>query len=357
MKTYIIAEAGVNHNGSLDMAMKLVDVATQAGADAVKFQIFKTENLVTKSAKQASYQIENYGDTNSQFNMLKKLELSYDDFIEIKRYCEYVGIEFLATPFDFESADFLIDELNISEVKVSSGDLTNIPFLHYLATKGKPIILSTGMSNETEIHDALKFMAFGFLYPNEVVDVNEVEKCYVSKEAKQMLSEKVKILHCTTQYPSPVKTINLNAMKTIKDTFGIEIGLSDHSEGIHISVAAVALGATVIEKHFTLDKTLEGPDHLASLAPNELEQLVKHIRDIEVALGDGNKLPHKEELQNADVVRKSLVAKRKIQAGELFSHNNLTIKRPGSGISPLSYWSYIGKRAINNYEEDQLINE
>lgn len=357
MKTYIIAEAGVNHNGSLRMAKDLVNVAKETGADAVKFQTFKAENLVTKKAQQANYQVENIGEATSQFAMLKKLELTYDEFTELQLYCETKKIEFLSTPFDFESADFLLDKLTISKVKIPSGELTNAPFIHYIATKGKPIILSTGMATNEEIHEALAFIAYGLAKPQEKVLLEQVYAFYKTVEAKKVLKEYVTLLHCTTEYPTPIESINLKAMNEMESNFYLPIGLSDHSEGINIPIAAVGMGAKVIEKHFTLDKTLEGPDHIASLNPDELKEMIKGIRDIELALGDGIKKPTAIEMQNRIPARKSLVAKTPIKAGELFTTENLTIKRPGGGIEPSKYWSIIGETASISYDEDALIDE
>lgn len=356
-KTYIIAEAGVNHNGSLEMAKELVMVAKKAGADAVKFQTFKAENLVTKKAQQAAYQVENLGEASSQFTMLKKLELTYEEFIELQSFCELEQIEFLSTPFDFESVDFLLDKIAIATAKIPSGELTNAPFIHYIATKQRPIILSTGMATIEEIHEALAFISYGLAKSNEPVTIERVNQFYVTEEAKAVLKKYVTLLHCTTQYPAPMDSINLKAMIEMGRIFQLPIGLSDHSEGINIPLVAVGMGATVIEKHFTLDKTLEGPDHLASLNPDELMAMIKGIREVEQALGDGIKKPTSIELQNRIPARKSLVAKKNIQAGEVLSISNLTVKRPGDGLQPSNYWSLIGKMASKSYEEDELIDE
>lgn len=357
MKTYIIAEAGVNHNGSLEMAKELVKVAKNAGADAVKFQTFKAENLVTKQAKQADYQVENLGKSTSQFEMLKKLELSYDEFEELQSFCRAENISFLSTPFDFDSADFLIDKLGMDVIKIPSGELTNAPFIHHLATKRKSIILSTGMSTIEEIHEALAFIAYGLAHPLEHVNLKEVEKYYNTEGAKIILQEYVKLLHCTTQYPTPITSVNLNAMNEMRSEFELPIGFSDHSEGIHMPIAAVSMGADVIEKHFTLDKKLEGPDHVASLNPDELKEMINKIKDVEKALGSGKKNPTEIELLNRIPVRKSLVAKVPIKEGETFTLKNLTIKRPGSGVNPKEFWTYIGKKASRDYSEDDLIKE
>lgn len=354
MKTYIIAEAGVNHNGSFEMAKQLVDVAKEAGADAVKFQTFKAENLVTKEAKQAEYQVENLKESTSQFEMLKKLELTFEEFTALQKYCEDKGIEFLSTPFDYESVDFLFDELQIKTAKIPSGELTNSPFIYEIAKKKKSIILSTGMATLEDIHEALSYIAFGLA---DKMDMDYVNEFYSTTEAKQLLQQYVTILHCTTEYPAPFNTINLNAITTLQQEFNVQVGLSDHSSGVAVSTAAVALGASVIEKHFTLDKTLEGPDHVASLEPDELKQMIVQIRQVEEALGNGFKQPSEVELKNRIPARKSLVAGKAIKRGDIFTAENLIVKRPGSGIAPLLYWTYLGKPSQKSYEEDTLIDE
>lgn len=356
-KTFIIAEAGVNHNGSFFLAKQLVDVAKQAGVDAVKFQTFKVENLVTKSAQQADYQVENIGETTSQYQMLKDLELSFEEFKDLKQYCDEKKIHFLSTPFDFESVDFLVDELNMDIVKIPSGELTNLPFLHYIATKQKKMIISTGMATIEEIHEALSFIAYGLGLPNEDVIYENVQAYYKKESTKQLLEKYVTILHCTTEYPAPFDSINLLAMHDIANKTGLEIGFSDHSQGIAVPIAAVAQGATIIEKHFTLDKTMPGPDHIASLNPNELTEMTLAIRQIEKALGNGQKAPAAVELKNKAVARKSLVALKPIKAGEKFTKENLGVKRPGSGIHPNLYWAYLNQKAKNCYGEDELIHE
>ncbi len=355
--TYIIAEAGVNHNGSLEMAKELVDVAKWAGADAVKFQTFKAENLVTRSAKQAEYQVHNLGESTSQFDMLKKLELSFEEFTELKNYCAATHIEFLSTPFDVESADFLLDEVGMSTVKIPSGELTNSPFIHYIATKRKPIILSTGMATMDDIHDALSFIAYGLAYPEQLVDLDQVQTFYQSSEAKLLLTDYVTVLHCTTEYPAPFETINLSAVNEMKKELQLPIGFSDHSEGIAVPIAAVALGSVIIEKHFTLDRNLPGPDHLASLEPKELKEMVTGIRAIEQSLGTGEKIPTSIELENRQAARKSIVAKVQIVAGDILTESHLAIKRPGTGMPPTAYWSLMGKAAKQSYEVDTLIDE
>lgn len=357
MKTYIIAEAGVNHNGSLDMAKQLVDVAKQTGVDAVKFQTFKAESLVTRTAQQAGYQVNNLGGATSQFEMLKKLELSYEEFVELKQYCDSIQIEFLSTPFDFESVDFLVDDIGMSQIKIPSGELTNSPLIHYIATKRKPMIVSTGMATMDDIHEALSFLAYGLAFPDQLVDLEKVQTYYQTPEAKILLKEFVTVLHCTTEYPAPFDTINLNAMNEMAKELQLPIGFSDHSQGIAVPIAAVALGAVVIEKHFTLDCSLPGPDHLASLEPKELEAMVTGIRAIGQSLGTGNKMPTSIELENRQVARKSIVAKVKIVAGDILTEDHLAIKRPGNGMPPTAYWSLIGKVAKQSYEADTLLDE
>lgn len=356
--TYIIAEAGVNHNGSLSLAKQLIDVAKKAGADAVKFQTFKAENLVTKDAKQANYQVDNMGKASSQYQMLKNLELSFDEFIELKKYCDVQHIEFLSTPFDVESVDFLVDRLNLRQVKIPSGELTNIPFLHYIATKQRKMIVSTGMASMKEIHEALAFIAFGLAFPEEKnIQYQNIMDYYRREEAKTLLKKYVVVLHCTTEYPAPFDSINLNAMHTISKETNLDIGFSDHSKGIIVPVAAVAQGATIIEKHFTIDRNLPGPDHKASLEPDELKDMVAAIRQVELALGNGEKEPMKVEIKNQAVARKSLVALKSIQQGEQFTKENLGVKRPGTGAHPKEYWSYLHKVARKSYSQDELIDE
>ncbi len=353
-KTFIIAEAGVNHNGSLDLAFQLVDAAVESGVDAVKFQTYKTENLVTKNAMQAQYQEKNIGKVSSQFEMLKNLELSYENFKKLKRYCDENNIRFLSTPFDLDSVDFLIKELGINLIKIPSGEITNAPYLYKIASSGVDMIMSTGMATTMEIHHSLAFLAFG-LANNIDLSFNKVTDFYETDEAKELLKEKVRILHCTTEYPTPFEEINLNAMESIKEEFQLDVGLSDHSKGILVPVAAVAKGATIIEKHFTLDKSMVGPDHKASLNPNELMEMVRSIRIIEKALGEKIKGPTQSEIKNKPIARKSIVAARLIKKGEVFSIENLAIKRPGTGVEPYYYWDYIGKIAEKDYEEDEVI--
>ena len=331
MSVYIIAEAGVNHNGKLDLALKLCDAAKEAGVDCVKFQTWKTENIVTQSAAMADYQKENIQtETESQYEMLKRLELSYEHFEYIKQYCEKIGIDFLSTPDEEESLDFLMTRLNLPLVKIGSGEVTNIPYLRKIASYGKPIILSTGMSRLAQVATAYDTLV-------------------------KAGSPSVSLLHCTTNYPCPMDEVNIRAMQTLKEAFKCKVGYSDHTMGIEVPIAAVAMGAEIIEKHFTLDRSMDGPDHKASLEPTELKQMVLSIRNIEKALGDGIKRPNKSEEANAKVVQKSILAKRPIRKGELLSEDNLTTKRAGSGISSV-YWDVvIGTYALFDYKIDEPI--
>ncbi|WP_164668016.1 N-acetylneuraminate synthase [Virgibacillus doumboii] len=355
-KTFIIAEAGVNHNGSLELAYQLVNEAVKSGADAIKFQTFKTENLVTKNAKPSEYQEKNLGNPSTQFNMLKKLELSYEDFRQLKRYCDEKGIIFLSTPFDLESVDFLIQEIGLQLMKIPSGEITNAPYIYRISAQRVKVILSTGMANIEEIHNALAFLSYGYAAKSGI-SYEKAKDYYKTSEAKQLLRDNVSILHCTTEYPASFEEINLNAMNHIKREFQLPFGLSDHSEGILVPIAAVAKGASIIEKHFTIDRTLPGPDHKASLEPNELKEMIQSIRLIEKALGKSEKKPTKNELKNRDTARKSLIAAREIKIGEKFTQENLSIKRPGTGISPHLYWNYLGQTAKKKYKEDEVIQE
>lgn len=331
-KILIIAEAGVNHNGSLDIARKLIDTAAEAGADYVKFQSFKAEKLVTRSAKKAVYQTANLNDgDDSQYAMLKKLELSPSDHIQLISYSAVKNIGFLSTGFDEDSIDYL-EELGVNLFKIPSGEITNKPYLRHVAKKGCPVIISTGMADMDEIKAALTVMTSEGLRPDQLT-----------------------VLHCTTEYPAPFDEVNLRAMETINRECNVAVGYSDHTEGIEISLAAAALGATVIEKHFTLDKQMEGPDHKASLNPAELAAMVTGIRKIEKAMGNGIKQPSPSEIKNKVAARKSLVAARPIKAGEIFSPENITAKRPGTGISPMLWDTVIGGVADRNYDADDLL--
>ena len=329
----IIAEAGVNHNGSVETAKRMIDKAVEAGADVIKFQTFKSEKLVSKSAKQAEYQKRNIAnaENDSQLDMLKKLELTESDHNELMDYCAKKQIRFFSTAFDMESIDYL-HSLHVGLWKIPSGEITNYPYLKKIAQFGEPVILSTGMCEMEDVEAALK-----------VLTDNGLNK------------DKISILHCNTEYPTPFKDVNLLAMNELKDRFGVRVGYSDHTKGIEVPIAAVALGAEIIEKHFTLDRNMEGPDHKASLEPDELKAMVSAIRNIELALGDGHKTVSESERKNIVVARKSIVAAKNIKAGEVFNENNLTVKRPGNGISPMDWEKVIGKTAKKDFVEDQLI--
>ncbi len=327
-RTLIIAEAGVNHNGCFEMAKKLVDVAKECGADIVKFQTAKLDSLVSKSAHMADYQKKNTGVEESQKDMLKRLLLDFDEFVELSKYCKEVGIQFLSTPFDIESIHFLNEMLDIW--KVPSGEITNYPYLVEIGRTKKKVILSTGMADMNEIQEAINVL-------------------------KQNGTEDMTILHCTTEYPAPIKDVNLNVMQTMRETFGYPVGYSDHTQGIEVDLAAVALGATVIEKHFTLDRNLPGPDHKASLEPDELKAMVNGIRKIEQALGSNEKRPTEVEIKNRLVARKSIIARTLIKKGDVLTEDNITTKRPGTGINPMRWNEVLGTKAIRDFKEDELI--
>ena len=331
-KTYIIAEAGVNHNGSLDVAIRMVDAAVEAGADAVKFQTFKAEKVISVNTPKAGYQKETTGSDESQLEMVRKLELDEAAHKKLFRYCKDKGILFLSSPFDLESID-LLNRLDMQIFKIPSGEITNLPYLRKLGALGKELIMSTGMADLSEIEDALDVLT----------------------GAGTKLKD-ITVLHCNTEYPTPFEDVNLRAMLTIKTTFpGVNIGYSDHTLGIEIPIAAVAMGATIIEKHFTLDKNMEGPDHRASLEPNELNSMVTAIRNIEKAMGNGIKKPSPSELKNKPIARKSVVAARNIEKGAEFTEENLTVKRPGTGINPMRWDEVIGRKASRNFNEDEII--
>ncbi|MFD0696247.1 N-acetylneuraminate synthase [Paenibacillus sp. GCM10027628] len=355
-RTFIIAEAGVNHNGSLETAMRLIDTAADAGADAVKFQTFKTEKLVSKHAAKADYQKRLTNEDETQFEMLKKLELNHDDHLRLIRYCETRNIQFLSTPFDSDSVDLLGSTFGLTTLKLSSGDLTNAPLLLQISQMKKKVLLSTGMSHLGEIETALFVLAFGYLrQPTESFNLTEAKKAYGSVAGQQWLKEMVTLLHCTTEYPASFTEVNLKAMEVMRAAFGLGVGYSDHTVGITIPIAASALGAEVIEKHFTLDRNMQGPDHQASIEPKELQEMVKAIRDVDAALGTGIKVATASEIKNIKTSRKSIVAARPIRKGEQFSEINITIKRPGSGKEPIEYWNILGQVADRNYEQDENI--
>jgi len=330
-KVFIIAEAGVNHNGSIELAKKLIDVASEAGADAVKFQTFKAEKLVSKKAIKAEYQKKATDSEESQFDMLKKLELDLDTHIKLIDYCKSKNIIFLSTPFDYDSIS-LLDSLGLEIFKIPSGEITNLPYLREIGRLSKKVILSTGMADIGEIEDALDVLV----------------------EAGTLNSD-ITVLHANTMYPTPMEDVNLRAMVTIGNTFDVAYGYSDHTLGIEVDIAAVAMGASIIEKHFTLDKTMEGPDHKASLEPNELKDMVKAIRNIELALGSSVKKPSKSEKPNIDIARKSIVVKYDIKKGDTLTEKNLTTKRPGTGISPMRWDEVVGSVVSQDYKEDDLI--
>lgn len=354
-KTLIIAEAGVNHNGDVEVAKQLIDKAVDAGVDIVKFQTFKTERLVTKYAKQATYQSKNTGVSESQFAMLKRLELNLEDYQMLKQYSDDRGIEFLSTAFDELSLSMLINDVGLKRLKIPSGELTNLPLILAHARTGLPLILSTGMAQLEEIKLALAIVAFGYTEPFGNPDVDSVCDLLTKPEINALLQEKVAILHCTTEYPTPPEDVNLSAMNVIAEEFGVDVGLSDHSEGILAPVGAVAQGASIIEKHFTLDKTMPGPDHKASLEPQELKDMTDAIRLIERMRGSGEKTPRESESKNIEIARKSLVAASAIKAGERFTEENLTVKRPAGGVAPSQYWHYLGTVADKDYQADDLI--
>ena len=331
MRVMIIAEAGVNHNGSMELAKKMVLSAKEAGADYIKFQTFVPKKLVSRFAQKAEYQKKTTGEEDSQLQMLEKLALTQEDFIELQAYCREVGIGFISTPFDFESIAFL-DKLEMDFWKIPSGEVTNLPYLEKIARTGKKVVMSTGMCEMQEIESA----------------INVLEK----NGAKD-----ITILHCNTEYPTPFCDVNLLAMKEMESILQKPVGYSDHTVGIEVPIAAAALGAIVIEKHFTLDKTMEGPDHAASLEPMELKAMIQAIRNIEKSLGAGVKKRSKSEEKNCAVARKSIVAAKNIQKGEIFTEENLTVKRPGNGISPMKWYEVLGRCAAKDYEIDEMINE
>jgi N,N'-diacetyllegionaminate synthase len=331
MSVLIIAEAGVNHNGDICLARQLVDAAADAGADCVKFQTFVADKLVTTHAKKADYQIQTSGAGESQHAMIRKLELTREMHEVLIGHCKSRGIRFFSTGFDPESIDMLV-ELGLNSFKIPSGEITNLPYLRHVGQYGNPVILSTGMASMDEVEAAL--------------DVLQQEGTPL---------DSITVLHCNTEYPTPIVDVNLRAMLAIRDTFGVQVGYSDHTSGIEVAIAAVALGASVIEKHFTLDRNLPGPDHKASLEPDEFKAMVAAVRNLEKAMGDGIKRPSASELKNIPIVRKSLVATCAIREGEVFSEANLTVKRPGTGLSPMLWDEVLGQKAPRRFEADELI--
>lgn len=356
-QTFIIAEAGVNHNGSSEMARQLVDAAVTAGVDAIKFQTFVSEKLVSSRAQKAEYQKQTSGADETQLDMLRRLELNKEQHMEIHEYCAARGIEFISTPFDLDSARFLTGKLKVRCIKISSGDINNAPLLLECARSGVEMIISTGMSTLGDIETALGVVAFGYSPECTEPSVASFRAAYASDKGQQELASRISLLHCTTEYPAPFSDINLKALDTIKNAFGLPVGYSDHSRGISVPLAAVALGATVIEKHFTLDRSLPGPDHQASLEPDELSAMVKGIREIEAALGNGRKIPAPSELANMTAARRSIITSTAIKKGELFTEGNISIKRPGNGVSPLYYWEMLGKTAGRDYNADEFVDK
>ena len=328
-KILIIAEAGVNYNGSLKLAMRMAEEAKRAGADIVKFQTGIPEKVMSRYAVKADYQLKNTGKNESQLEMIRKLMLKFEDFIPLKRYCEDLGIKFLSTPFDLSSIDFL-EKLGCDLWKIPSGEITNLPYLERIAATKKPIIMSTGMSIIEEIDAALQI-----LHINGACDIT--------------------LLHCTTEYPTPFKDVNLRAMKTLRERFQCDVGYSDHTLGVEVPIAAAVLGAKVIEKHFTLNRNMQGPDHKASLEPEELAKMIQAIRNVEVALGTGIKQPAEAERRNIAAARKSIVALKNIKRGEILSELNITVKRPGTGVSPMKWYDVLGTKAVKDFKEDELI--
>ena len=331
MSVFIIAEAGVNHNGSVDLAKQLIDVASDSGANAVKFQTFKAENLVVKNTQKAEYQKQTTDASESQFHMIKRLELDVETHKELIAYCQEKNIIFLSTPFDHDSID-LLNDLNLQIFKIPSGEITNLPYLRHIGKLNKEVILSTGMSNLQEVEDALTVLISAGTEKNNIT-----------------------VLHANTMYPTPMRDVNLNAMLTIQKELGVAVGYSDHTLGVEVDIAAVAMGASIIEKHFTLDKTMNGPDHKASLEPEELKSMVASIRNIEKAMGNNEKKPSPSESINIEVVRKSIVASQDIKKGEVLTERNITVKRPGDGISPMKWDSVIGSIAVKSYNSDDFI--
>jgi N-acetylneuraminate synthase len=357
-RVLIIAEAGVNHNGSVETAFRLIDVAADAGADAVKFQTFRAEAIISRSAPKAPYQIVNTGNDESQLEMVRQLELSVGDHRALAAHALKRGIEFLSTPGDPGSVRVLTETLRLPRLKIGSGDVTNLPLLVTAARTGAGLILSTGMSSLGEVEDALEALAFGLVSAEDARPTRPaMAAAYGSERGQALLRERVTLLHCTTEYPAPPQDANLRAMQTMRTAFGLPVGYSDHTLGIQVAIAAVALGAVVLEKHFTLDRSMAGPDHVASLEPAELAEMVRAVRQTEQALGTGLKIAAASELKNVAIARKSLTAACAIHKGERFSEQNITTKRPGSGISATRYFAFLDRVASRNYAADDLIDE
>jgi N-acetylneuraminate synthase len=353
----VIAEAGVNHNGSLDRARALVDAAAAAGADAVKFQSFKADLLVSASAPKARYQQQSTPAGESQLEMLRRLELDEAEHLALIEHCDRRGIRFLSSPFDLESVDLLAGRFGLRLLKIASGQISNGPLLLRAARAGASVIVSTGMSTLGDVETALGVLAFGYAGGDARPSLEAFARCWAAPSSRQILRDRVTLLHCTTEYPAPFAEVNLRAMDTLGQAFALPVGFSDHTTGIAIPLAAVARGATVIEKHFTLDRGLPGPDHQASLEPRELAAMVEGIRQVELALGDGRKVPAPSEMGNRAVARQSLVAASAIKRGEPFTEANLGFKRPGTGVSPLRYWQVLGTLATRDYAPDEALDD
>ncbi len=355
-RVFVIAEAGVNHNGSPEMAFRLIDAAAEAGADAVKFQTFRTDKVVTAAAPKAAYQAANTGESGSQIDMIRKLELGDDVFRRLAAHAAARNIEFMSTPFDLDSLRFLAgNDIGLKRLKVPSGEITNALLLIEAARTGLPLIVSTGMSTLDEIETALGVIAFGLTRANELPSLEKCRAAYATAAGRAALTEKVTLLHCTTEYPAPLADVNLRAMATMRERFGLPVGYSDHTEGIAVPIAAAALGAVAIEKHFTLDRTLPGPDHRASLEPADLKAMVDGIRAASEALGSPEKAPTPSEAPNIPIARRSLVAARAIRQGEVFDAVMIDAKRPGGGLSPMLAWSLIGTRAKRDFAKDEQL--
>lgn len=352
---FVIAEAGVNHNGALEMAKALADAAREAGADAVKYQTFRAKDAISVHAQKAGYQKKTTGAQESQLEMVRKLELSFDEHKALHDHCAAIGIQYLSAPFDMASVDFLIEELDLPLIKLPSGEITNAPLLLRVAQSGKPVIMSTGMCTLGDIETALGVLAFGYL-GGDAPSTGAFRDAWHSVEGRKMLQDKVTLLHCTTEYPAPFEDVHLPVMPMLEMAFGLPVGYSDHTPGIAVPIAAVACGAKVIEKHFTLDRSLPGPDHKASLEPDELTHMIRAIRQVGQAMRPGLKVPVGAEGGNTAIARKSLVAARPIRKGDVFEANNLTAKRPGGGLSPMHYWGLIGEMAKRDYDRDEMIS-
>ena len=354
---YVIAEAGVNHTGELGLALALIDVAADTGADAVKFQTFRAAEMATTDAPKAEYQKSTTEGSETQFEMLRRLELGEDAHRLLLDHALARGLDFLSTPFDIASLRFLTGELGLKTLKIASGEITNGPLLLAAARSGSDIILSTGMSTLGEVEEALAVLAFGFTTETALPSRTAFAAAFASDEGRQAVHGKLALLHCTSEYPAPFEDVNLAAMATLAETFGVRVGLSDHTRGIAAAVAATALGAGIVEKHFTLDRALPGPDHSASLDPHQLADMIAAIRDIEKARGDGIKAPAPSECRNREIVRKSLVALCPIAAGESFSEENLGCKRPGDGVSPMDFWHWLGRPADRAYAPGEKVSD